>query len=223
MLTSFSNSRAHVKETVLLVAIDPLLAHDYRELFAPHYHCLTAISNAQVVQIVQKTPLHVLVFIAALPNDETLDLIRTVHRIKPETPIIVLTATTDFVPIITAFNEGCITLCLQLPTPPEALLLALRNTIRRSEIERVQKEIADHAQEIDAYIHSTPYWLHRFSTTVAQGAHAFTMLLGMILAVSLLILVVGVSLLFILYFLKTILGIDFFEHQHMCDFLPTFN
>jgi hypothetical protein len=43
---------------------------------------------------------------------------------------------------------------------------------------------------------------------------------GLILGSGLLILLLGVSIVLLLYFLKSLLGIDFFEDRHLHDFLP---
>jgi DNA-binding NtrC family response regulator len=219
MSTPFKNRPLAEEETVLLMAATPTLLSDYHALLSAHYTCLTADSTAEAIQILQKTPVQAMLLAEQLPDENSIEFIRTAHRIKPEIQKVLLAEQADMKVLITAFNEGCLFRCLLVPVDPGALVRAVKDALRRYEMERVQRELADHAAEIDLYLNSMPYWLHRFRTIVSHGAHSMVVGIGLIFGASLLILLLGVCILLLLYFLKSMLGIDFFEDRHLRDFL----
>lgn len=205
-------------EAALLTVADPVLLRDWRALLSGHCNCLTAESAAQAHQILQKEPVKALLIAEQLPDGNGIEFIRTAHRLKPDIKKVLLTGPADMKLIIAAFNEGCIFRCLQRPVAPETLVKAAKDALRRYEMDRVQQELSDHAKEIDQYLHSVPYWLHRIETIISQSARSLAMGTGLILGSSLLILLLGAGVLLILYFLKSILGFDFFD-RHLNDFL----
>ena len=219
MSTPFKNRPLAEEETVLLMAATPTLLSDYHALLSAHYTCLTADSTAEAIQILQKTPVQAMLLAEQLPDENSIEFIRTAHRIKPEIQKVLLAEQADMKVIITAFNEGCLFRCLLAPVDLGTLIRAVKDALRRYEMERVQRELADHAAEIDLYLNSMPYWLHRFRTIVSHGAHSMVVGIGLIFGASLLILLLGVCILLLLYFLKSMLGIDFFEDRHLRDFL----
>jgi DNA-binding NtrC family response regulator len=204
---------------VLLITADPVLRKDCCARLSGHCTCLTTGSAAQAHQILQKEPVRALLIAEQLPDGNGIEFIRASHRIKPEIKMVLLTEQTDMKLIVDAFNEGCIFRCLQLPAAPEALAKAAKDALRRYEMDRVQQELSDHAMEIDQYLHSVPCWLHRLETIISQSARSLAMGTGLILGSSLLILLFGAGVLLLLYFLKSILGFDFFD-RHLGDFLP---
>ncbi|MEI8205630.1 MAG: response regulator [Kiritimatiellales bacterium] len=202
---------------MLLTTADPVLLSNWRALLSGRCTCLSAASAAQAHQILQKEPVKAMLLADPLPDGNGIEFIRTAHRLKPEIKTVLLTEQTDINLIITAFNEGCIFRCLQLPAAPETLAKAAKDALRRYEMDRVQQKLADHAKEIDQYLHSVPYWLHRLETILSQSARSLTLGTGLILGSSLLILLFGAGVLLLLYFLKSILGFDFFD-THLSDF-----
>ena len=219
MSNPFKNRPHDDEETVLLMTENPMLLSEYRALLSAYYTCLTADSAEQATQILQKTPVKAMLLAEQLPDENSIEFIRAAHRLKPEIRKVLLAEQADMKVIITAFNEGCLFRCLLAPVDPGTLIRAVKDALRRYEMERVQRELADHAAEIDLYLNSMPYWLHRFSIVVSQGARSIVMGTGLIFGASLLILLLGVAILLLLYFLKSILGIDFFEERHLRDFL----
>ncbi len=207
------------KETVLLITDNPVFLRDYHEIISARYTCLTADSSAHALQLLQETPVTAILLAAQLFDENNIEFIRAAHRLKPEIQKVLVVEQADMKLLITAFNEGCIYLCLSLPVAPEKLATAIKDALRRHEMERVQRELSDHAAEIDLYLNAMPYWLHRLRTVVSHGTRPLVMGTVLILGAGLLILLLGVGILLLLYFLKSILGIDFFEHQHLRDFL----
>lgn len=220
MLNPIINRPHEDEETVLLMATHPTFLSDYHPLLSDHFTCLTATSFAEAIQLLQKVPVKALLLAEKLPDETSIEFIRTAHRIKPDIQKVLLAEQADTKVLITALNEGCLFRCLLVPIAPVALVRAMKDTLRRYEMERVQRELADHAAEIDLYLHSIPYWLHRFKTTVSLSTRSIIMGTGLILGSGLLIFLLGVSILLLLYFLKSILGIDFFPDRHLRDFLP---
>ena len=208
------------KATVLLTIDDPILLNEYYTLLSVHYTCLSAVSIAEATQILQKEPVHAMLLSDQLLNGNGIEFIRAAHRLNPEAQTVVLIEQADIKLVIAAFNEGCIFRCLLLPVAPGTLIKAIKDALRRYEMERIQQELAAHATEIDLYVNAMPYWLHRFRTIVYHGARSMVMGTGLIVGASLVILLLGVSILLLLYFLKSMLGIDFFEDRHLRDFLP---
>ncbi len=219
MSNPFKNRPHDDEETVLLMTDNPMLLSEYRALLSASYTCLTAASTEQATQILQKTPVKAMLLAEQLSDGNGIEFIRVAHRLKPDVQKVLLTEQADMKLLITAFNEGCLFRCLQVPVDPGTLVRAAKDALRRYEMERVQRELANHAAEIDLYLNSMPYWLHRFNTIAFQGTRSMVMGMGLILGSGLLILLLGISILLLLYFLKSILGIDFFEHQHLRDFL----
>jgi response regulator RpfG family c-di-GMP phosphodiesterase len=219
MSTLINNRPLDDEETVVLMAATPTLLSEYHALLSAHYTCLTADSVEQATQILQKTPVKAMLLVEQLADESSIEFIRTAHRINPDIQKVLLAEQADMKLLITAFNEGCLFRCLLVSVDPGTLVRAIKDALRRYEMERVQRELTDHAAEIDLYLNSIPYWLHRFKIVVSQGTRFIVTGTGLILGASLLILLLGVSILLLLYFLKTILGIDFFEHRHLRDFL----
>jgi DNA-binding NtrC family response regulator len=215
----FKNRLPDDEETVLLMTEDPALLRDYRELLSAHYTCLTPASTAQAIQLLQNAPVSAMLFAAPLFDENMIECIRAAHRLKPDVQKVLVVEQADMKHLVATFNEGCIYRCLLLPVAPGTLVKAIKDALRRYEMERVQRELANHATEIDLYLNSMPYWLHRIRTIVSNGTHAMVMGTGLILGAGLLILLLGVSILLLLYFLKSMLGIDFFEDRHLRDFL----
>jgi len=211
----FKNRLPDDVETVLLMTEDPALLRDYRELLSAHYTCLTPASTAQAIQLLQNAPVSVMLLAAPLFDENMIECIRAAHRLKPDIQKVLVVEQADMKHLVATFNEGCIYRCLLLPVAPGTLVKAVKD-----EMDRVQRELADHATEIDLYLNSMPYWLHRLRMIVSHGGRSMVMGTGLILAIGLLILLLGISILLLLYFLKSMLGIDFFEDRHLRDFLP---
>ena len=221
MPSRFLNRPLDDAEKVLLVTADSALLRDVCALLATRYTCLTACSFAQATPILHLEPVKVMLLAEPLPDGNGIDFVRAAHRLKPEIQNVLLAEQTDLKTIITAFNEGCIFRCLLLPADPETLAKAVKDARRRYEMDRIQQELSAHAEKIDLYIHSMPYWLHRLHGIVSEGTRSLVIGTGLILGAGLLVLLLGVGILLLLYYLKTILGIDFFEHRHLRDFLPS--
>jgi response regulator RpfG family c-di-GMP phosphodiesterase len=157
MFNPLINRPTEDDETVLLVATHPTFLSDYRPLLSEHFTCLTATSFAEAIQLLQKVPVKALLLAEKLPNENSIGFIRTAHRIKPDIQKVLLAEHVDTKMLITALNEGSLFRCLLVPIAPVALVRAMKDALRRYEMERVQRELADHAAEIDLYLHSIPY------------------------------------------------------------------
>lgn len=215
----FKNRLPDDEETVLLLTEDPAFLKDYQELLSAHYTCLIATSSAQALQLIQKKSVTALLLAARFLDANNSEFIRALHRLNPDIQKVLVVEQADMKLLVTAFNEGSLYRCLLLPVAPGTVVKAIKDALRRYEMERVQRELANHATEIDLYLNSMPYWLHRLKMIVSHGGRSMVMGTGLILAAGLLILLLGVSILLLLYFLKSILGIDFFEDRHLGDFL----
>ncbi len=143
---------------------------------------------------------------------------RMVHQRHPEVKIVLVAADPGSEPLIDAFNENHLFRCLIEPVGMDVLTRAVRDAVRRFEMDRVQNLLLDRATEIDRQIHSGSYWLYRVRNSCASSVSLIAGSLGLCVVGSLVLILVGVGCILVLYYLKTALGFDFFGDIHLRDF-----
>ncbi len=107
--------------SVLFVENDERILNSFRTCFAKHYHVLTAGSAESAQNILEKTPVQVLVTIQKKRDQEdTVPLCDAVKRFSGPVRIL-LTATPEDGAILDALQKGLIYKCLPMPYSPSIL------------------------------------------------------------------------------------------------------
>lgn len=144
---------------------------------------------------------------------------RAVHRQWPDLKCVLVAAEGPQSPQIDAFNDHALFRCLLEPVTPEALSRAVRDAVRRCEMDRIQNHLVARAAEIDRAVHGMPWWLFHLRSRLGSlagmvgGSFALCLIAGVVL------LLAGIGAFLILYYVKSALGIDFFPDRHLKDVL----
>jgi len=207
-------------EKILLVEPDPGLLGQFQLSLAEGCECLTATTVAGAQRVLRQEPVRGLFVAENLPDGNGMDFIRALWRRNPKIKMVLMTARADPALLLAAINEGCLFRCLLQPVAPEELCKTVREALRSYQIERVQENLALHAAEIDRQLHSVPYWVYRVQTIFRHGGRILAVSVLGVLTVALLVLLLGIGILVLLYFLKSLAGIDILEQSHLNDFIP---
>lgn len=94
------------RATILFVDDEPHIVATLKSLFRAKYEVHTATTGAEALEIVRRTPVHVLVTDQRMPEMAGIDLLRQVKEIAPNTMRILLTGYADFAAIVGSVNSG---------------------------------------------------------------------------------------------------------------------
>lgn len=94
------------RATILFVDDEPHIVATLKSLFRAKYDVHTATSGAEALEIIKRTPIHVLVSDQRMPEMAGIDLLRQVKEIAPSTMRILLTGYADFAAIVGSVNSG---------------------------------------------------------------------------------------------------------------------
>lgn len=94
------------RATILFVDDEPHIVATLKSLFRAKYEVHTATTGAEALEIVRRTPVHVIVTDQRMPEMAGIDLLRQVKEIAPSTMRILLTGYADFAAIVGSVNSG---------------------------------------------------------------------------------------------------------------------
>jgi response regulator RpfG family c-di-GMP phosphodiesterase len=119
------------------VAILDGLRRQLRKKFTVH----TANSGAEALQLLESTPVGVVVSDMRMPQMDGATLLSAVRSRHPEIVRILLTGQADTQAAITAINEGQIYRFLTKPCPPEVLVTEIGNAVELNRLTVAEKEL----------------------------------------------------------------------------------
>ena len=184
------------------------------------YDCRVAATLEETRGILAQHPVAVAIVWDLPDAEDGLTYCRALRLAHPELKIILMAGGADQSRVIEAFNHGYLFRCLTEPVSPEALDDAIRAAIRQSEMDRVQSLLIQNAAQIDRQVLSTPYWLYRLQTSTSTFVRALAGSVGVCAVTVLVVLLAGIGVFLLLYYVKSALGIDLFGDKHLKDFLP---
>ena len=94
------------KAKILFVDDEEHIVSTLKSLFRNSFEVYTATSGAQALEIVKRTPIHVIVSDQRMPGMQGIELLREVRRLSPNTMRIMLTGYADLAAIVGSINEG---------------------------------------------------------------------------------------------------------------------
>lgn len=207
------------KDTILLRDPDSERREETRRILSPHFAIATVESAAEAHELLARTTIHALVARELPGRPDGVTFCRAVHQRHPEIKSVLIASDASTSPLIEAFNENRLYRCLLEPVAPEVLTRAVRDAVRRFEMDRVQNHVIARAAEIDRTVHSVPYWLYRIRATMGTLACMVGGSLGLSLLAGIVLLLAGLGAFLVLYYVKSALGIDIFGDRHLKDFI----
>lgn len=209
------------KDVILLRDPEPRRREEAVRLLHGHYDCVTVETVAEAQGALSRKPVPAMV-VRGLDSGAagSVAFCRELYQRHPELKIVLLVGDAGHESLIDAFNENGLFRCLIEPVPPAALADAVRDAVRRYEMERVQTLLVQRATEIDRQIHTVPYWFYRLRASLVSLAGVVAGSVGLCIAAGVVLLLAGIGVFLLLYYLKTALGIDLFEERHLRDFIP---
>jgi hypothetical protein len=181
------------------------------------YRCLVAETPEEADGHLSCGPVPVGIVWDRSDAGDSLAYCRALHLSHPESKIILISGGSDRLRLIDAFNQDCLFRCLMEPVSTEALDEAIRVAIRRFEMERVESMLVRNAAAIDRQVLSTPYWLYRLQTAASVFVRAFVGSVGVCVITGVVVLLAGIGVFLLLYYVKSALGFDIFEDRHLKD------
>ena len=86
------------RRTVLFIEDEPILRVSYERFFAGHYELLFASSGAQALTLLGQHNPDAAVLDLRLPDTDGIDLLKRIHQIQPQLPVIIATAYSSIEP-----------------------------------------------------------------------------------------------------------------------------
>ena len=207
------------KDFILLRDPDHQRCEETARLLHEHYDCGAVETVAEAYDILTRRPCHVSIVQGCGSVAHGVAFCRELHQRHPEVKIVLIADAADHGPLIDAFNENCLFRCLIEPVTPLSLMNAVRAAVRRYEMERVQTLLVQRAEEIDAQIHTIPYWLYRFRMSLDSLVRMVAGSVGLCIVAGIVLLMAAIGVFLLLYYIKSALGIDFFADKHLKDFI----
>ena len=207
------------RDKILLRDNDAERLKQTRQFLGKNYICLHAETTEEIHDLLNHNTIHSVVIWEDSNTPDGVFLCQEIHRLHLETKIVLVAADRDYKRLIEAFNQKCIFLCLIEPVSAEPLTSAISKAVRRFEMDRVHKMILERATEIDFNINSIPYRLYRLRMSAICFFRLIAGSTSLCILFFLILLLAGAGAFLLLYYLKSMLGIDLFENRHLKDFL----
>jgi|GEM_PF-4994263 len=154
-----------------------------------------------------------------MPQETGLDFMGRIRSRHPHLQRILLSGAADKERLSLAINSARVDHYLNKAVPLEDIvrvcLVAAQASLslRRAAAEAHEKQMAAHT------LTRWERWQAETHRAVRIMTESLPMLLAGVIIIGVVVAVVGILVLSLLYFLKTVLGIDFFENRHISDFL----
>lgn len=128
------------KPCVLIVEDSPSLAMTYQKFLEDSsYASEISLTAADALNTLQKTTFHAILLDLNLPDQNGIDLLKSIRKLNIKTPIIVITAEPSIDIAVTAVRLGAEDF-ISKPVLPERLTLTLKNILERESL----KDIVNH-------------------------------------------------------------------------------
>jgi response regulator of citrate/malate metabolism len=208
-------------DALLLVDPDPATGRARRLTLSGLGTCHIAGTAAEARTVLRTEPVKAVFIEQQLPDGSGMALLEALHQRNHKIKAVLLSAEADPELLLKAVNNGGLFRYLVHPVTDEVLLKTAKEALRSYEIDAVQEQLALHASEIDQQLNSVPYWLYRLQVIARGLAGQSTRILGtaltVILGSTLLLLLLGTAVIVLLYFLKSLAGIDILDKSHLND------
>lgn len=207
------------KDAILLRDPDAQRCAETRRILDEFYDCAVADTAEEALAILARRSVSALVVREQSADADGVEFCRALFRRHPELKVVLIAGGGDHSRLIDAFNQHCLFRCLIEPVSPQALTDAVRDAVRRHEMDRIQNLLVQRAAEIDRQISSFSGRLCNFRTSLAFFTRTIAGSAGLCIVAGIVLLMAGVGFFLLLYYFKSALGIDFFGDRHLRDCL----
>ncbi len=199
------------KAQLLLVEDEKAVMDLLVRILSKDYEVHTATDCEQATKVLADTDIEVIICDHGLPGENGLDFLSRVRHEYPCIQRILLTGHRDVDLAIRAINEGNVHRYLPKPADFSAVCEAISTGLeKRKEMLSNQKNAAENVVMRET-MNSLPYRCRQLKALSMEGGRFMVKAMGIYLIGSLGFFICGVSLLIVLYLIKTVVGVDFLE------------
>jgi len=207
------------KDSIALLVPDRARCEECKLALGCLFDCRVAGTDAEVHALLSRQSISAIVVWEQAGTQNGFPLCHAIHQTHPEVRIILICDAADQAHLIDAFNAGCLFRGLVEPVATEVLVRAVRDAVRRFEMDRIQSLLIERAEEIDRQIATPSARLYRFRASVVALAHLLVGSVGLCIVAGIVLLLAGIGVFLLLYYIKSAFGIDIFGDRHLKDFL----
>jgi response regulator RpfG family c-di-GMP phosphodiesterase len=202
------------KPVVLLIDDEPAAATQAREALGAEYDLLVARDIGEGEVLLRNRPVEVLICEDSLPGETGIMFLARTRNEYPQTRRILMTAQLDPEVLVYAINEAGLYRFIAKPFQPEELRRLVAEGIAAHAREREAEHALKDNQRLRAELKERAEPARESSPASFWARFLFigAIVLGMLF-------VLGVLLLLVLYFLKSVIGIDLFRDRHLYNIL----
>ena len=143
------------KRPILVVDDEPEILHSLKALLRRDFDVHTANSGAEALQVLQDTPIHLVMTDQRMPKMTGVDFLRRAKSEHPEAIRMIFTGYADIQAIIEAVNQGNVFRYVSKPWDPDALLVILKEAgdmyDRIAEREQLLADLRAHEERCIAF------------------------------------------------------------------------
>jgi len=199
--------------TVLIVDDEPECLNVFSRLLQDRYNVLEANSVADAEKIIKTTDVDVVLCDHEMPGEKGLDFFTRLRRSFPNIQRILLTGYTNEDMFLRAINDGQVYKYLVKTSDLTDVIDAVEGALSIRRFANDSQRIYREHLAMKTEKRSLPYLYHRFKI-INGGVFA---LLGTGVISIVIMVILGVSAILFLYFLKSSLGINLFQDIHFTD------
>ncbi len=139
--------------TIMIIDDEPSLCRTLALILQQAGYSVTAAGNAQEAYRCLKAGAYDLVFLdLQMPDVNGLDLLPDIHRLYPETPVLILTANATLESAIEAVRQGARDYLLK-PIDPKHILSRVQQVLAEQQQPKRQREIVSQVQDLLTELH----------------------------------------------------------------------
>ena len=143
------------KRPILVVDDEPEILHSLKSLLRRDFDVHTANGGAAALQVLQETPIHLVMTDQRMPQMTGVDFLRRAKSEHPEAIRMIFTGYADIQAIIEAVNQGNVFRYVSKPWDPDALLVTLKEAgemyDRIAEREQLLADLRTHEEHCIAF------------------------------------------------------------------------
>jgi DNA-binding NtrC family response regulator len=145
----------HAKRPILVVDDEPDILHSLKSLLRRDFEVHIANSGAEALQVLQETPVHLVMTDQRMPQMTGVDFLRRAKHEHPEAIRMIFTGYADIQAIIEAVNQGNVFRYVAKPWDPDRLIATLKEAgemyDRLTEREQLLADLKSHEERCVAF------------------------------------------------------------------------
>jgi DNA-binding NtrC family response regulator len=212
------------REPILVIDDELFFRKLLNRILGGSYEVFEASSAEEGVEVLRKHPVKVIVCDHYLPGENGLDFLMRLKKRNPKVKAILVSAALETADFIKAINEGLLFRYIPKPMSARNVRAAVEEAFRLVEMEHLMEQKSLEEAQFNQRLKHMPYWIRRLESMTSSILRSSGTILGTMLTIVLIVamvaLGVGILVILILYFNKTITGVDAMEGFHLRDVMP---